>query len=197
MQTPEEANIQPLDPQVERTRGAVLKAARDLLFTDGPEAITHQRVARAARVGRATLYRHWPERDDLLIDVLNSLDAPRSQPMSGGTGPAIEELHQALRAVRVALWGDLGTIFATLIARSEWDTRIQPIRQKVIDWTKESLVATIKLGIERSEFAPVLQPELIVSALMGFLVAHRFILGEPVTDGDIQELLDALLIQRT
>ena len=195
MPTYGKAELQPSDPQVERTRNAVLNAARDLLFTEGPGAVTHQRVARASRVGRATLYRHWPERDNLLIDVLSSMAVPPLVAVKAG--PAIEQLREDMRAVRAALWGELGTIFATLIERAEWDTRLQPVKQKVILWANERLVATVKLGIERGEIAPRVQPDLLVSALLGAMFARRFVLDEPIADEDLDQLLDALVPQRS
>jgi AcrR family transcriptional regulator len=53
-----------VDPRVVRTRLAVLEAATMLLRTEGPGAVTHARVAEAAGVGRATIYRHWPDQGD-------------------------------------------------------------------------------------------------------------------------------------
>jgi AcrR family transcriptional regulator len=189
-----ENKLQLSDPQVERTRNAVLNAARELLFTEGPGAVTHQRVAKASKVGRATLYRHWPERNDLLLAVLNSLAPPPLADVK--VGPAIDQLREAMRAVRAALWGELGTIFATLIERAEWDTRLKPVKHKVIQWANESLVATVKLGTERGELAPRVQPELVVSALLGAMLARRFVLDEPMSDEDLDRILDALVPQR-
>jgi AcrR family transcriptional regulator len=48
------------DPRAARSREAILAAAFDLLAREGPGAITQQRVARQAGVGRATACRHWP-----------------------------------------------------------------------------------------------------------------------------------------
>jgi AcrR family transcriptional regulator len=166
-----------------------------LLFSEGPGAVTHQRVATASRVGRATLYRHWPERNDLLIDVLNNLAVPPLVDVKAG--PAIEQLREGMRAVREALWGELGTIFVTLIERAEWDTRLQPVKQKVIQWANESLVAIVKLGMARGEIAPRGQPELVVSALLGAMLARRFVLDELMADEDLEQLLDALVPQQS
>jgi len=41
------------DPRAARSREAILCAARLLLEREGPESVTHQRVAREAGVGRA------------------------------------------------------------------------------------------------------------------------------------------------
>src|SRR5256885_5809647 len=64
------------DPRAARSREAILAAAFDLLAREGPGAITHQRVAQQADVGRATVYRHWAAPEDLLRDVLFSAELP-------------------------------------------------------------------------------------------------------------------------
>src|SRR5260221_2519845 len=64
------------DPRAARSREAILAAAFDLLAREGPGAITHQRVAQQAGVGRATVYRHWAATEDLLRDVLFSAELP-------------------------------------------------------------------------------------------------------------------------
>src|SRR2546430_9199586 len=65
-----------IDPRAARSREAILAAAYDLLAREGPGAITHQRVAQQAGVGRATVYRHWAAPEDLLRDVLFSAELP-------------------------------------------------------------------------------------------------------------------------
>src|SRR5436853_514718 len=59
-----------------RTPAAILTAARMLLVRDGPAGVTHQRVAAEAGVGRATVYRHWPRPEQLLLDVMAGVDLP-------------------------------------------------------------------------------------------------------------------------
>ena len=59
-----------------RSRKAMLEAARDLLVREGPAGVTHQRVAVQAGVGRATVYRHWPRTDQLLLDAMSLVDFP-------------------------------------------------------------------------------------------------------------------------
>src|ERR1700751_6201975 len=64
------------DPRAARSREAILAPSWDLLAREGPGAITHQRVAQQAGVGRATVYRHWAAPEDLLRDVLFSAELP-------------------------------------------------------------------------------------------------------------------------
>jgi AcrR family transcriptional regulator len=58
----------PLRADARRNYEALLVAADELFTTDGPEA-SLDKIARRAGVGNATLYRHFPDRRDLLVAV--------------------------------------------------------------------------------------------------------------------------------
>lgn len=66
----------PVDPRMIRSRKAILSAARSLLLREGPGAVSHQRVAQQAGVGRATVYRHWPRLELLVVDAMAEVDVP-------------------------------------------------------------------------------------------------------------------------
>jgi AcrR family transcriptional regulator len=56
-----------------------------LLVEEGPDAVTALRVSEATGVARTTIYRHWPEREDLLRDTV-ALDEPEPRiELSGDT----------------------------------------------------------------------------------------------------------------
>jgi AcrR family transcriptional regulator len=58
----------PLRADARRNYEALLAAADELFTTDGPDA-SLDKIARRAGVGNATLYRHFPDRRDLLVAV--------------------------------------------------------------------------------------------------------------------------------
>jgi AcrR family transcriptional regulator len=58
----------PLRADARRNYEALLAAADELFTSDGPEA-SLDKIARHAGVGNATLYRHFPDRRDLLVAV--------------------------------------------------------------------------------------------------------------------------------
>jgi AcrR family transcriptional regulator len=60
----------PGHPRVERTRRHVLAVARELLPEVGPAGLTYSLLAERAGVTRQTLYRHWPARAALLVDLI-------------------------------------------------------------------------------------------------------------------------------
>jgi AcrR family transcriptional regulator len=58
------------NPRVQRTRDRILAAARQVLAESGPAGLTYSLLAERAGVTRQTLYRHWPARDGLLVDLI-------------------------------------------------------------------------------------------------------------------------------
>ena len=66
-------DLSPVDPRVVRTRKDVLAAAFLVLVEDGSDAVTHANVARIAGYSKATIYKHWPTRADLLGDALRQV----------------------------------------------------------------------------------------------------------------------------
>jgi AcrR family transcriptional regulator len=107
------------DPRFLRSRQAILTAARELLLEHGPTAVTHARIAEHARIGRATVYRHWPRTDELLGEAMTAVpmpffDAPRS--------PYRDWLTQELTALARQLeHDDVLAVTTTLVNAALWD----------------------------------------------------------------------------
>lgn len=73
------------DPRVARTRAVVLEAARKLLVEEGADAVTALRVSEETGIARTTIYRHWPDREDLLRDTLAAEEPGPTVPLTGDT----------------------------------------------------------------------------------------------------------------
>ena len=52
---------------------AILAAALDLIAERGPEGLGIEQVAAKAGVGKATIYRRWRGKEDMLLDAIGSL----------------------------------------------------------------------------------------------------------------------------
>ena len=66
-------------PRKAGVEDAVLEAIVMLVRQHGLEAVTIQMVADAAGVGRQTIYRRWPRREDMLLDALVKRTAEKLQ----------------------------------------------------------------------------------------------------------------------
>jgi len=77
----------PGNPRVQSTRDRILAAARELLAETGPAGLTDSLLAGRAGVTRQTLYRHWPARSGLLVDLI--LEGPDGGYPEPGADPAM------------------------------------------------------------------------------------------------------------
>lgn len=62
-----------VDPRIERSRRVILEATLDELAETGYGALTIEGVARRAGVGKATVYRHWEGKLELIADAITTL----------------------------------------------------------------------------------------------------------------------------
>ena len=67
-------------PRSERADQAILSAALDLFAERGPDALCIEQVAAKAGVGKATIYRRWPGKEDMLLDAISMLRTQLPEP---------------------------------------------------------------------------------------------------------------------
>jgi AcrR family transcriptional regulator len=70
-----------------RNRAKVLVAADRLFASRGADAVTMEDIARAAGVGRATLYRRYPDRASIAVALLDAHERDLQARLLGGAPP--------------------------------------------------------------------------------------------------------------
>jgi AcrR family transcriptional regulator len=179
------------DPRISRTRAAVLQATVELIAAEGPEAITHQRIAQLARVSRSTIYRYWPQPEDLLFDALSQIVTAFDF-----TGPGrlrdelIAELSRRRREINQPL---VRTAFTTLMARALHDPAAAELRDRLIGRVARELRTTVEQGVERGELRPGLDPRTLTAKVLGSLAWWSFVEACDVTEALIAEVVSGAL----
>lgn len=178
------------DPRATRSRTAVLDAARALLQEEGPAAVTHQRVAARAGVGRATVYRHWPEPETLLHEA-----------MSGVGLPFFTDFDADLRAW---LWRELRRlademaqptvrqVVATLAQAALRDPVARDRFDRWLEVCAQRLHAALVRAAERSEIDPAAtaaDPADVAARLLGPLVYRTLLDGGAVGDALLEQVI--------
>ena len=59
-----------VDPRIERTRRVVLEATAELIGECGFGRTSIEAISERSGVARSTIYRHWPERTELLLEAV-------------------------------------------------------------------------------------------------------------------------------
>lgn len=180
-----------LDPRVERTRKDVLTAALDVLHEEGWDALTQARVAERAGVGRATVYRHWPDVGDLLFDALSAAEL---EDHTVPTGDLRNDLIDELQAFRRSMTkGQTGRIMTALIDRAEWDEDIARIRRRLAESGTSVLQGILRAAREQGDLPAAGDDQLLIAQLVGPLTFRRFMTGDPIGKRFIADVVDQAL----
>lgn len=183
--------MEDLDPRVERTHRNVLAAALDILHQEGWDALTQARVAESAGVGRATVYRHWPNVSDLLFDALSEAEL---KDHSVPTGDLQRDLiHELLAFKKSMTKGQTGRIVTALIDRAEWDDDVAAIRRRLVAKGTSVLQHILRAARERGELPSSSDNQLLIAQLLGPLTFRRFFTGQPITTRFITDVVDQVL----
>ena len=176
------------DPRAARSREAILAAAYDLLAREGPGAITHQRVAQQAGVGRATVYRHWAAPEDLLRDVLFSAELPF---FATPALPLRSWLHAELRqlADELALPAVASLAIALMEQTRSGGAGARPHRH--ITAITERLAAAFALAVDVGELDKAPDADMAAAHLIGPLVYRTTLQAAPVPDRLLAEVIDS------
>ena len=178
------------DPRAARSREAILAAAWDLLAREGPGAITQQRVAQQAGVGRATVYRHWAAPEDLLRDVLYTAELPF---FAAPAAPVRPWLHGELRRIADEL--ALPAVASVLVALMEQTRQIScpggsPHRHVTV--ITDRLAAAFALAVDASELDTAPEAALAAAHLIGPLVYRTTLQAAAVPDSLLAAVIDGV-----
>ena len=151
-------------PRSAEAEQAILDATLRMLGTRGVAGTTIEGVAADAGVGKTTIYRRWPTKNDMILAALSYIVPPGDPPDTGtmaGDMAALAETQQR----RLAGSG-LPGIVPRVLAESMSDPELhQDFVDRVVSPFRALLRLFIERGIERGELRPDLEVEPLVDLL--------------------------------
>jgi AcrR family transcriptional regulator len=187
------ASVDDEDPRVIRTRQAVREAVRSLVQRDGFEGVSHQQVAAEAGIGRATVYRHWPKRTDLLLHALAEVEAPRHWQSSGDLATDLAKELQRLQ--RTLSGSPLVPELVALIGRAEWDPELRETKAELLAAGTAGLRQALEAAIERSDVPADDDLDSTIARLAGPLFYRRVLAHAPLDDAFITTIITAYITE--
>jgi AcrR family transcriptional regulator len=106
----------------QRAHRAILEAAYELALDRGPAKVTIDAIAARAGVGKQTIYRWWPSKGALLLDVL--IDAVGAVSEMPDTGDVVADLATQMTAVANLFRSDFARFYTGLIAEAQADDAV-------------------------------------------------------------------------
>jgi len=186
------ASRRPGRPRSERADQAIIDAALSLFAESGPEGLCIERVAARAGVGKATIYRRWPGKEDLLLDAISALKAPLPEP----AGRSVREDLVTLLGVLCQESADprRAREFALLLGEgSKYPRLMERYVETVLEPRREVVRAVLRRGMAAGELRPDLDVEAALFMLIGSVVARRGHEQQAIPAGYAERVVDELL----
>lgn len=185
------ARPKPLDPRIARSRQVILQAVLEELSESGYGALTIESTARRAGVGKATIYRHWPDKIALIADAFKLLQQQRDPELA--TGSPREKLERILRHVAdVVADSPFSSCLPALIESAERDRALRRFHHRFQAEAREPLIDLIAGGIATGDFPPRIDPETGAFALLGAIFFCRLMTDTPFPEDRVPDLIDTV-----
>jgi AcrR family transcriptional regulator len=175
-----------------RTRERAVAAASEILRRDGYERLTMERVAAESGVAKTTLYRRWPTKAALCMDLyLDVAERELSDPDTGDVARDLE--HICATVIRLQTRTVAGQAFIGLIAEAQLNPDTRPAYRAFAERRREVTREVLRRAIRRGELRPRTDIDLVIDAIGG-AVTFRLLQGHaPLTPRLAAKLIDLVL----
>jgi len=164
-----------------------------LLAEVGYDRMTMDAVAARARASKATIYRRWTGKRELVIDAVNCRAAHPMQPPD--TGSLRGDIIATLRVMAEGMGReDANLVAGVLRAMRSTPELADSVRDHVVEGKRQIGRALVARAVARGELPPGADPDVfhdIAPALMFFRV---LVTGDPVDDAFLGHITDDVLV---
>ena len=191
--TPPERAAPDASRRSERSRTAILDATRELIPALGYDNMTIEAIAARAGVGKQTIYRWWPSKGAVVLDMI----APDIHPRIGfpDTGDLAADLRTQLKTV-FELGDDpvFGPTLRALIADSQHDPGLaQQLRDRIFGPRIAACKERLHAGQAAGQLAADADLDVAIDLFYGGFY-HRYLLGvAPLTPAYADAVVEAAM----
>ena len=171
---------------------AIIVATIRMLAEHGFDGLTMEGVASEAGVGKATLYRRWPSKADLVLDAIRSMKPMVDLPDHGDVRSDLVDLVTAALS-----WGEHGEsteVLSALMSEMRRNSELAVVyREQFLAPRRADSLTLIQRGIDRGELRPDVDLELVLDMLVGAIVYRTVISGGELNPAVAERAVDQLL----
>jgi AcrR family transcriptional regulator len=158
-------------PRSEHADQAIIEATLEIFGEVGPHGLGIEQVAARAGVGKATIYRRWPGKEELLLDAIGALRTDLPQPQGRSVRADLAAVVEALsgeandprRARQFALLHGDGLKYPRLLAR---------YNEVVMEPRRELIRSILRRGLATGELREDADIEAATFLLSGAVLAR-------------------------
>jgi AcrR family transcriptional regulator len=163
-------------PRSEQARVAILHSTLKLLGENGFSDLKIEDVAAHAGVGKATVYRWWPNKAVLIADAFARSTTRKLH--FPDTGSVYTDMSQQMRQLIKIFRSRRGRIVSAILGGGQSDRAlIAAFRERFLWPRRREAYATLRRGIQRGELRKNIDLDLLLDSLYGpiymrFLIRH-------------------------
>jgi AcrR family transcriptional regulator len=190
---PAETSRRPGRPRSEQAEHAIIEATLDLFAERGFEGVCVEAVAARAGVGKATIYRRWPNKEELLLAALSSMKSPIPELK----GVSVRDDLVAMLTVMAADKADprKARRYALLLGEGQKYPRLMArYKETVVEPRHEALRAVIRRGIATGELRADTDVEIVRLVLTGTILAKEKSAAGELNGDFAARVVDELLL---
>ncbi|WP_026343603.1 TetR/AcrR family transcriptional regulator [Nocardia sp. BMG111209] len=169
----------------------ILRATIDILAEHGIDGLAVDTVAATAGVSKATIYRRWGSRAQLVHAAITSLQRPLVDP---DTGSLRADLLTLLRQLAAYVSGrDSGRVFASFVDAATREPELEVLRKKSMADARDMYERVLRRGIARGELPAGADTGLMTDLLMAPVIYRAHFERKSVRGGYADSVVDMVL----
>lgn len=174
-------------PRSQKARRAVLDAARTIIEKSGYEAATIEAIAERAGVAKTTIYRSWPNRAALVVDLLMEM-AQDAVPMPSGPDP-LGAMRTEMRGIARAADHLMGRLLTSLVSEAQRDPEIRAaLLDGLFHPRTQATAKMVRKAQESGALRKDIPAHVAVDLLVGPLFYRMLVRHQPLTDTFVSQV---------
>jgi AcrR family transcriptional regulator len=192
-ETAESPRRTPGRPRSEASHQAIIRATLELLVETGYRSLTMEGVRARAGVGKATIYRRWSSKEELVRDAVVFMHDDLEAPDTGSLRGDYEGMASLVRSA--AQRAGAATLMPRLLGDAANDPELHAIfYDNLVAPRRAQMRAILERAVARGEIRDDVDIELIIDLFAGPVVYRLLITGgEYAQLPAVDEQLDVLL----
>jgi AcrR family transcriptional regulator len=180
----------PRDP----SRDGVIRAAiLRLLAEVGYGALTMDAVASEAGVGKATIYRRWRTKQDLVVDTISDLNRDAAAPPDSGSLET--DLRLMMRQMVKTITGPTGAATLSLLSTMPHQPALaEAFRNGPLAVWRQAMQQIWDRAEQRGEVGPELADSTVAESTSALLVQRWLLTGGHVDDAYADSVLETVVL---
>ena len=170
----------------------LLAVTLELLQEHGYDRLTLDAVAATARASKATLYRRWPTKAELVLAAF--VEGTRHVAVDPDTGTLRGDLLKLGEAICAHVSTHASTIRAVLVETSRSAELDAMMQEQFLDQRKALMAHVLARAVGRGEIEASAITEDLWDMLPGYLIYRSVLTGRAPSARTIEELVDNVLL---